>query len=139
MLLSRMQAQRHIMLSVHMRCGVPTMPRDIPVTVCPLSMMTNELPRVVCGSEESVLIYNLNALKQVPSANGGAQHGAFGILGGLLSGTTGSQGALGRPLLVLSLKGHRGAVSLCSWNFDETLLASADCDGLLIVWERGNV
>jgi hypothetical protein len=102
-------------------------------------MMTNELPRVVCGSEESVVIYNLNALKQAPQGAGNAQHGALSMLGGLLSGAPGSQAALGRPLLVVSLKGHRGAVSLCSWNFEETLLASADCDGLLIVWERGNV
>lgn len=45
----------------------------------------------------------------------------------------------GRPLVVNSLKGHRSPVACVAWDYDESLLASADASGVVIVWERAAV
>ncbi len=119
-----------------MRCGVAPMAREIRAVTCPLSVLHCDLPRAVMGSEDTgVHIYNLSAIKAPPAAHhhrgapaqpaaAGAGHGAAALLG--------------RPLLVNTLRGHRAPVATVSWAFDETFLASADCDGMVIVWERAS-
>ena len=40
------------------------------------------------------------------------------------------------PVPVVKLQGHRAPVVAVTWAFDERRLASADCDGTVIVWKR---
>jgi len=44
-----------------------------------------------------------------------------------------------KPSVVNTLKGHRAPVVDVSFSFDETLLATADCDGTVIIWHRSMV
>eukprot|EP00884_Botryococcus_braunii_P010901 jgi/Botrbrau1/19812/Bobra.0124s0055.1 len=39
-------------------------------------------------------------------------------------------------VVVNKLQGHMAPVTSVSWSFDEELLASCDCDGVVIVWRR---
>ena len=39
-------------------------------------------------------------------------------------------------MLSTLLQGHMAPVVDVSWSFDETLLASCDCDGAVIIWKR---
>eukprot|EP00798_Chlamydomonas_sp_ICE-L_P004450 gene4450-14602_t len=65
-----------------------------------------DIPRVVMGGEDTN-VYIYNV------AGGGA-----------------------KPVIVNTLKGHHAPVSDVAWTFDEMLLATADCDGMVIVWKR---
>lgn len=40
------------------------------------------------------------------------------------------------PVVISELQGHMAPVVDVSWSADETLLASCDCDGVVIVWRR---
>lgn len=73
-------------------------------------------------------IYNLSVTK-------GSRWGAPGST----LGTAADVGGGGRPLVVVSLKGHRAPVGCVGWDYDESLLASADASGVVIVWERAQV
>lgn len=57
-------------------------------------------------------------------------------LTGLAGGSAFSGGGTNRPMVVVSLKGHRAPVCCVAWDYDESLLASADAAGVVIVWER---
>uniref|UniRef100_A0A7S0R671 Uncharacterized protein n=1 Tax=Chlamydomonas leiostraca TaxID=1034604 RepID=A0A7S0R671_9CHLO len=129
-------------------CGVPPMARDIAAAVCPLSAIA-ELPRAVMGAEDTqVYIYNLSVTKG--SRDAGRASGVSGslasfsaaslvnaALGGISAFSSGmGGGSTGRPLVVVSLKGHRAPVCCVGWDYDESLLASADASGVVIVWER---
>ena len=41
-----------------------------------------------------------------------------------------------KPVVVSTLRGHRAALKTVALSFDETILASGDEDGKLIIWRR---
>ena len=43
------------------------------------------------------------------------------------------------PLCINRLQGHTGTVFDVSWNADETILASCDSTGMVILWKRTKV
>lgn len=43
------------------------------------------------------------------------------------------------PLCLNRLQGHSGTVLDISWNADETLLASCDSTGMVILWKRTKI
>ncbi|KAF7282715.1 hypothetical protein GWI33_002109 [Rhynchophorus ferrugineus] len=45
----------------------------------------------------------------------------------------------GPKAIVNTLQGHARTVLSVSFNYDESLLATSDLDGLVIIWKRGNV
>uniref|UniRef100_A0A7S3QXD8 Anaphase-promoting complex subunit 4 WD40 domain-containing protein n=2 Tax=Dunaliella tertiolecta TaxID=3047 RepID=A0A7S3QXD8_DUNTE len=129
---------QHNRMSVHTRCVVPPMARNLRASVCPLSVI-QDLPRVVMGSEDaSVYIYNCSGS---PQANSNSARNAAGLLrGGLLLGSAvSSAAAVNTPLVMKSLKGHRSPIGDVCWAFDESRLASGDSDGFVHVWERSIV
>uniref|UniRef100_A0A6B2L4L1 Anaphase-promoting complex subunit 4 WD40 domain-containing protein n=1 Tax=Arcella intermedia TaxID=1963864 RepID=A0A6B2L4L1_9EUKA len=50
--------------------------------------------------------------------------------------TTPSRDSISKSRQVDALQGHTGIVNDVSWNCDETLLASSDSSGMVIVWKR---
>ncbi|PNH03556.1 hypothetical protein TSOC_010389 [Tetrabaena socialis] len=107
-------------------------------SICPLSSI-HDIPLITYGSEDTaVYIVDVTAAA-VRSFNGdrdgrgGRRNGG----GGGEGGGAGGGGAGGeRPLTVTVLKAHRAAVTAVAWSYDEALLASADADGTLVIWQR---
>ncbi|MEW5314644.1 MAG: hypothetical protein WDW38_006121 [Sanguina aurantia] len=82
-------------------------PPPLHPAICPLSLVTQPLPLVTCGAEDSnVYIYDM------------AQAG-------------------GKVGTLTTLRGHAAPVTDVAWSFDEQRLASASTDGTVILWKRG--
>lgn len=45
---------------------------------------------------------------------------------------------IGTKSVVNTLQGHSSTVLSISFNYDESLLATSDLEGLVIIWNRGN-
>ncbi|GFR42302.1 hypothetical protein Agub_g3202 [Astrephomene gubernaculifera] len=100
-------------------------------SVCPLSVI-HDVPLITYGSDDtSVYIVDVTARSFSTGAGGGAGGG-----GGGRGSVAGAAAAVDRPLTVTVLKAHRAPVTAVAWSFDESLLASADAVGTLVLWQR---
>lgn len=95
-------------LELHCQRILPPSPRPVHPAICPLSLITQPLPLVTAGAEDSnVYIYDMG------------------------------RGAVGRVGTLNTLRGHSAPVTEVAWSFDEARLASASTDGTVILWKRG--
>lgn len=46
---------------------------------------------------------------------------------------------VGNKAVVNTLQGHANSILGISFNYDESLLATSDLDGLIIIWKRGSL
>ncbi|GLC47035.1 hypothetical protein PLESTB_001437700 [Pleodorina starrii] len=103
--------------------------------VCPLSVI-QDVPLITYGSyDTSVYIVDVTARSfSGPAGAGGGMGGRGG--GGAAAATGGAQSSAERPMTVTVLKAHRAAVTAVAWSYDEALLASADAEGMVVLWRR---
>lgn len=105
--------------------------------VCPLSCI-QDVPLLTLGLDDtSLYIYDL-AAEGVGGGAGASHHGHHGLGGGGRgAGSVGTgAGGASRPTTVTVLKAHRAAVTAAAWAYDESLLASADAEGTVVLWRR---
>ncbi|KAG2502210.1 hypothetical protein HYH03_000696 [Edaphochlamys debaryana] len=98
-------------------------------SVCPLSVI-HDVPLITYGSDDTC-VYIVDVSARSYSAG-------LGRAGAVAAAATGGAAAAAadRPMTVTVLKAHRAPVTSVSWSFDEALLASADADGAVVVWQR---
>ncbi len=105
-------------------------------SICPLSVI-HDVPLITYGSDDTT-VYIVDVTARSFAAGRGAGGGGGGHGNG---GNGGGGGALAadRPLTVTVLKAHRAAVTAVGWSYDEALLASADADGTVVLWQRSRL
>lgn len=107
-------------------------------SICPLSVI-HDVPLITYGSDDTT-VYIVDVTARSFAAGRGAGGGGGG--GGHGNGGNGGGGgapAADRPLTVTVLKAHRAAVTAVGWSYDEALLASADADGTVVLWQRSRL
>lgn len=126
--------------------------RSLAVSLCPLSTIQAAMPCIaVGGADGSVAIYDLSTpVLQAASGHVAASLSAAVVPRLYTSGQQGrramgaSAGGAGMGVhaaapgvyAVSVLHGHHACVAAVGWCYDESLLASVDAGGTLIVWRR---
>ncbi|EFJ52897.1 hypothetical protein VOLCADRAFT_86340 [Volvox carteri f. nagariensis] len=84
-----------------------------------------DVPLITYGSDDTAVY-----IVDVTSRGFGGPAGPGRSRGGCSTSTS------ERPMTVTVLKAHRAAVTAVAWTYDEALLASADAEGLVVLWRR---